>query len=93
MYFVVDDTMSPPYFLAKRLQFVDTCSCTWNRGPFSAVSQVTSDAFNVILGQDWRERVRADISFAQHTVVVSDSIGKRIKLIPQDTDVDVPEVL
>ena len=48
-----------------------------------------SDAFDVILGQDWCERVRADISFAQHTVVVSDSIGKRIKLIPQDTNVDV----
>jgi len=48
-----------------------------------------SDAFDVILGQDWCERVRADISFAQHTVVVSDSIGKRIRLIPQDTNVDV----
>ena len=48
-----------------------------------------SDAFDVILGQDWCERVCADISFDNHTVVVSDSIGKRIKLIPQDTDIDV----
>ena len=62
-----------------------------------------SDAFDVILGQDiesirhWQimtfdissERVSAEISFPKHAVILSDSIGKRVELSPQDTDNDV----
>ena len=81
--------------LANGSKAISAACCTLDLSIQSLTTQVkchtspTFDAFDVTLGQDWCERVCADTSFAQHTVVVSGSIGKRIMLIPQDTDVDV----
>ena len=47
-----------------------------------------SDAFDVILGQDWCQRTNAEISFVTNTVKVSDSIGRRVEFLPQEIGVE-----